>query len=180
MKNGAGGFCPPDSWFYVPWPQLIRDNRENSSGVRFKHKLSCLEGFAALAGLTMVPNKLRNREATILCDNAGFVAIYKKKRSKCEYAYTMAKAIYDVGSYLGCKVNVEKIRRCSDPNTEAADALSKGDWQRAWANMPEKETDPQRTPRVLLRWIANPYPDLNLGRKIIEEMSQYTDVLLEA
>ena len=46
--------------------------------------------------------------------------------------------------------------------------------------MPEKEIDPKRTPRVLLRWIANPHPDLNLGRKIVEEMSRYTDVLFEA
>ena len=76
LKNGAGGFCPPESWFYIPWPQLIRDNRENSEGVRFKHKLSCLEGFAALEALTMVPDKIRNGEATIYCDNAGFVGMY--------------------------------------------------------------------------------------------------------
>ena len=141
LKNGAGGFCPPESWYYIPWPQLIRDNQKNFEGVRFKNKLSCLEGFAALVGLTMVPDRVRNKEATIFCDNAGFVAIYRKRRSKCEYSYTFAKAIGDLTGYLSCKVNVVKIGRCSDQGAEASDALSKGDWDRAWCNMPNKDND---------------------------------------
>ena len=149
------------------------------AGVRFRSKLSCLEGFAALCGLTMVPERIRNKEATIFCDNAGFVAIFRKHRSKCDYSYTLAKAIQDVATHLGCKVNVEKTRRCSNQQTEAADALSKGDWNRAWDNMPLKEMDPRRVPRVLLRWISNPIPDLNLGEKIAEEMSKFTAMLYE-
>ena len=43
--------------------------------------------------------------------------------------------------------------------------------------MPEKETDPKWVPRVLLRWIMNPTPDLELGEKILAEMASYTEVL---
>ena len=132
-----------------------------------------------MCGLTMIPDKVRNKEATIHCDNAGFAAIFHKHRSKCDYAYTMAKAINDLSLHLGCKVNVEKIKRCSSLQTEAADALSKGDWARAWSSMPGKDVDPKRIPRVLLRWIANPTPDLCLGEKIAEEMSTYTEMLYE-
>ena len=46
--------------------------------MRFVRKLYCLEGFAELLGLTAVPNKIRNKEATIFCDNAGFVVVFKK------------------------------------------------------------------------------------------------------
>ena len=27
IKNGAEGFCPSGSWFYMPLPKLIRENR---------------------------------------------------------------------------------------------------------------------------------------------------------
>ena len=50
IKNGIGSFAPPGDWCYMPWPQLIRENRENTDGVKFAHKLCTLEGFAALCG----------------------------------------------------------------------------------------------------------------------------------
>ena len=177
IKNGAGGFSPPETWVYVPWPSIIRENRANSDGVKFAHKLCSLEGFAALLGLVAVPDKTRNREVNIYCDNAGFVAVYKKKHSKCPYSYTLAKAIHDVGKGFGCKVNVLKTRRCSGTGEEAADALSKGDWDRAWANMPGKDVDPVRVPVTLLQWIGNPKVDLNLGKKVLCDMLNYTKVL---
>ena len=83
IKNGAGGFCPPGSWFYMPWPKLIRENRENTEGVKFGSKLCTLEGFAALLGLVTNPDEVRNSEANIFCDNAGFVGVYRKHHSKC-------------------------------------------------------------------------------------------------
>ena len=167
IKNGAGGFCPPSSWFYMPWPKLVQENRENSLGVKFRHKLCSLEGFAALLGLATNPDVVRNNEATILCDNAGFVGVYAKRHSRCEYAYTIAKALNDIALGLACKLNVVKTRRCSGTGEEAADSLSKGDWDWAWSNMPDKDVDPKRIPRVLVHWISNPYPDLELGKKTL-------------
>ena len=177
IKNGAGGFCPPSSWFYMPWPKLVRENRENSLGVKFGHKLCSLEGFAALLGLATNPDEVRNNEATIFCDNAGFVGVYSKRHSRCEYAYTVAKALNDIATGLACKLNVVKTRRCSGTGEEAADSLSKGDWEHAWENMPNKNVNPRRIPRVLALWISNQYPDLELGRKTLSEMSKYTKVL---
>ena len=177
IKNGVGGFCPPSSWFYMPWPKLIRENRENSEGTKFKSKLCSLEGFAALLGLVTNAAQVRNWEASIFCDNAGFVTAYRKHHSRCEYSYTIAKALNDVAEGLGCKANVVKTKRCSGPGEEAADALSKGDWDRAWAHMPQKDVDPKRIPRSLLLWINNPYPDLDLGKKILSDMSKYMEVL---
>ena len=54
LRNGAGSFCPPASWCYMPWPALIRENRENSLGTKFVNKMCCLEGVAALLGLVTI------------------------------------------------------------------------------------------------------------------------------
>ena len=177
LRNGAGSFCPPSDWAYMPWSGLIRENRPNSLGTKFANKLCCLEGIAALVGLTTIPNRARNREVIILCDNAAFVATYKKKHSSCEYAYSVAKAIHDVSMALGTVTKVVKTRRCSGPAEEAADALSKGEWERAWTLMPHKHEDPGRIPRAILAWIQNPVPDMMLGEKIVHDMSSYTKML---
>ena len=68
--------------------------------------------------------------------------------------------------------------RCSGQGELAADALSKGEWEAAWAAMPDKNTDPGRIPASLLLWINDPVPDLNLGRKILLDMMAYTKVLV--
>ena len=130
-----------------------------------------------MASFASVTELTRNKDVTILCDNSAFVAVFKKKHSKCEYTYTVAKALYDVAAGVGAIVRVEKTKRCSSPYEEAADALSKGDWIRAWDNMPQKNEDPGRIPCALLQWANNPTPDMNLGYKILSDMSSYTKVL---
>ena len=177
LKNGAGGLCPPYNWFYMPWPAFIRENRKNSLGVRFASKLSTLEGFAALISLATIPDIARNSEVELMVDNDGFVKIFAKKHSSCPYAYTIAKAIYDVSLGLACKVWVTKTARVSGTGEVVADALSKGDWERAWPLIPVKNDDPDFIPLVIRKWIMDPVPDMALGQKILAEMSQYTKVL---
>ena len=110
-KNGIGGFSPPHSWFYMPWPERIRCDIPTSLGIRFARKLSALEGFAALVGLASMPDVSRNSEVRLLCDNSGFVYSYEAKHSKCPYVYTIAKAINDVSVGLACNVKVVKTLR---------------------------------------------------------------------
>ena len=178
LKNGAGGFIPPSDWFYMPWSKLIREDRLNSEGVPFAHKLCTLEGLAALIGLTTIPDRARNRQVVIHCDNMGFVQVFKKGHSSCPYAYTVAKALFDVAQGLAARVRVVKTKRCSGMGEIAADALSKGDWEEAWLNMPLKKTDPGRVPRAILQWAENPTTDIDLGEKILADMRKFTDVLL--
>ena len=177
IRNGVGGFTPPGDWFYVPYPPLIRENRANTGGTKFAHKLCSLEGFAALCGLATIPDLARNRDVIIHCDNAAFVAVFRKRHSKCEYAYAVAKALNDLAKGLGARVKVVKTRRCSGVGEIAADALSKGNWEQAWACMPKKNEDPGRIPKTALKWIANPSPDMDLGHKILSDMSKYPKVL---
>ena len=116
-------------------------------------------------------------EVVIHFDNAAFVASYRKRHSSCVYAYSVAKAIHDVSKGLGAVTKVVKTRRCSGPAEEAADALSKGDWPRAWSFMPHKDENPGRIPKSVLQWIQNPVADMSLGSKILADMSKYTKVL---
>ena len=87
LKNGVGCFSPPHDWCYMPWSPIIRENRKNTNGVRFAHKLACLEGFGALLGLVTIPDRARNSSVEILVDNAGFVGVYQVKHhcSSCPY-----------------------------------------------------------------------------------------------
>ena len=70
-----------------------------------------------------------------------------------------------------------KTKRCSIIGADAADALSKADWNRAWKLMPLKDDDPGRVPTTILRWIYNPTRDMTLDNKILSDMSKYTKVL---
>ena len=68
---------------------------------------------------------------------------------------------------------VSKQARCSDQWSNAADALSKSDEGRCKAEMEGKlEQKKRNLPRTLRNWIRNPYPDPDLGLKIVKELSQ--------
>ena len=116
----------------------------------------------------------------IMVDNDGFVAVYQIKHHcrSCPYTYTVAKALYDVSQGLNYRVSVIGTGRLSGPGDIMAAALNKGDWDRAWPLMPEKNIDPGRVPVSLLRWLQNPVPAMSLGSKILSDMSRYTTVLL--
>ena len=75
------------------------------------------------------------------------------------------------------QVTVTKTKRCSGEGELAADAISKGQWDLVKQYIPNKKDDPEFIPRVLLRWISNLVPDLELGSRILSEMSTYTKVL---
>ena len=83
LSNGAGTFCPPFDWSYMPRPALIRENRPNSLGIKFANKLCCLEGVAALIGLTTIPDRARNRGNYLLRQCCLYCHL-QKKRSSCE------------------------------------------------------------------------------------------------
>ena len=78
IKNGIGGITFPGTWFYLPWPPIIRENRQNSLGMRFANKLSTLEGFGALVGLTTIPDLPRNKTVILENNNSGFVHAFQR------------------------------------------------------------------------------------------------------
>lgn len=114
-------------------------------------------------------------------DNAGSVFIWQKGYStSCDLSTTLVKAISYVATGLGCSVNLVKITRCSTNLADMADALSKAAFPRFWALAklhPRMPLAPAWVPPALLKWLANPKYDDQLGHKILQQVAIRTSVL---
>ena len=114
----------------------------------------------------------------VMVDNEGSVRMYEKGwTTKCQLCNTLLVAINQVASALGVDLFITKIRRCSNAQAIAADALSKMDMVEFRKCMPDANKGPERVPRVLTKWIESPISDRFLGTKILAEMSSYTELL---
>ena len=114
----------------------------------------------------------------VFVDNQGSCDIYRKGYStSCFYSYIVAKAIYDVSQALNCTVHVQKIKRCSDTGSLAADMLSKADFLKFYQLMPKRKINPGKIPKSLLNWLMNPGVCLDLGDKMCKELCKETKLL---
>ena len=165
-------FWETGHWFSKPWPHWVQRGGTNSLGVQLQSKLTTLEGVAALMLLTSEPGLVRMRTCCIWSDNQGLVFAYKKKGSRCPYAYTVAMALAQVASGLDILLEVRKAPRCSSDATEAADALSKGDMARFGRCCRQQRRRQSRVPKVLLDWLEDPVPTTELGRQILLEVEE--------
>ena len=157
-------------WFFCPWPEVIRFNMPNSLKERMGQKLSMLEGVAVLTGLAAAADTLAGKAVTAYTDNIGFYWAWANKGSSDLLTYTIAKALHDVAEGLGVDITVRKETRCSNRESEAADALSKCDFARAFENMVNREPEPLEIPRTVLQWAKDPTPTATLGRRILREI----------
>ena len=158
-------------WFFCPWPQIVRHNMKNIEGIALGQKLSMLEGVALLTGMTAAAGVLAGRALTAYTDNMGFIGAWKNKNSPDLLTYTVAKALKDVAEGLGVNIAVRKVRRRSDPASEAADALSKCDFARAFENMANREEEPLGISKAILQWLKSPVATATLGREILREVA---------
>ena len=82
---------------------------------------------------------------------------------------------------IGCTVDLEKITRCSNPQSVMADALSKADFARFWQTADEASLPMQLeqlpVPKSLLKWVVNPTADFDLGRKLLRDLAEEGPVL---
>ena len=62
--------------------------------------------------------------------------------------------------------------RCSNRESEAADALSKCEFARAFENMDNREKEAMDISKVILQWAKDPTPTGTLGRQILKEISK--------
>ena len=164
-------------WCYLPWPELIREDRKNRWGMKFARKLSVLEAVAALGLLSSEPVLLKGRNVRIFSDNIGFVLSYRKGNSTCSYLVTVIKALNAVAMGLNIGLTVSWSPRVSGTGEEIADHLSKGRIEEALALSERFREEPSEIPRTLVSWLQHPTPSRLLGQGIVEEISQHTQVL---
>ena len=74
---------------------------------------------------------------------------------------------------LGSNAYVRDITRCSTVKAEAADALSKSDFERFMRLMPEREIEQRHVPRSFLKWLDNPVDTDTLGPMIVGDLREW-------
>ena len=110
------------------------------------------------------------------CDNIGFTWAFYNGDSKDELVYTPANALSDMADGLGIVIQVFYQRRRMELGDQLADHLSKGEWKQVEAIWPEEVQWTGRPSRVLAAWIERPRVVLDLGRKLLLELSERLDV----
>lgn len=140
--------------------------------------MSAWELLGPLLTVCTAPNRVRNKQVVVKVDNEGSVRMFSKGwTTKCQLCNTILVAINEVATALNVDLFVEKIRRCSNVQAKAADALSKTDFGLFRRLMPEANPGPNHVPGALTKWIEHPRPDRFLGLKILTEMSTSTLLL---
>jgi hypothetical protein len=181
IGRGCGGLSG-NWWFYVPWPWKINCGVKAADGKKLSRKLSALELVGPLICVAAAAEKCRDQPVKICVDNVGSVKIWKKGySSSCELCSALVTATATVTAALGCQLGIEKITRCSNQGARMADALSKAEFKKfremGRSSGTEMQTEPAWVPRSILRWLQDPRPDDDLGKKILEELAEQLPVL---
>ncbi len=107
-----------------------------------------------------------------MADNAGSVQIWRKGyATTCQLSLPLVRAIVCFADSIDCRVDLVKVRRCSDTRPILADHLSKGQFCRfkdqacaaGWSLNPL----PAAVAAAILAWVANPKADDELGQRIL-------------
>jgi hypothetical protein len=179
--RGSGGVAG-SWWYFLPWSKSINMGALATDGKKIGKKLSALELVGPLVIVAAAPDLCRGNPVRVWVDNAGSVRIWEKGYSNsCLLCTTIVKAAASIAAALDCRLEVHKIRRCSTPGAVMADALSQGDFRRcraaaAAAGWPLAPL-PAPIPRALLRWLAHPVPDDDLGQRILLELKDDVPLL---
>jgi hypothetical protein len=179
--RGAGGVCGK-WWFQIPWGNKINGGALAGDGKKLGRKMSALELVGPLACLASALPRCRGKPVKIWVDNSGSVHIWRKGyATTCELSSCLVRAMACIANAVDCKVDIVDVRRCSSTGPILADDLSKGLFSRFRSNVAvagwELDALPAAVPRALLRWVANPVADDDLGQRILLELAESCQVL---
>ena len=171
MSSPQPGFAYPAA---AGGAKAINCGNRAADGKRLGKKLSALELLGPLVVVAAAPEICRGQPVRVWVDNAGSVRIWEKGySSSCRLCTTVVKAAATVAAALRCRLEVVKIRRCSNLGAVMADALSQGDFRRfrAAAVGVQPTAVPATVPPAIGRWLARPVADNDLGQRILRDMA---------
>jgi hypothetical protein len=179
--RGAGGVCGR-WWFQIPWGNKINGGALAGDGKKLGRKMSALELVGPLACLAAGLPLCRGRPVKIWVDNSGSVHIWRKGyATTCQLSSCLVRAIACIADSVDCRVDLVDVRRCSSTGPILADDLSKGLFSRFKANAAAANwtinTLPSPVPTALLKWVANPVADDDLGLRILHELASTHKIL---
>jgi hypothetical protein len=173
--HGTGGIGG-SFWFMVPWSNKINSGAKHTDGKRLCRKMSALELVGPLICIAADFNNCRGMPVRVWVDNSGSIGVWRKGYStRCQLCTILVKAIGRVATAAECRITIDKITRCSNDGAILADELSKGRYTAFKSKLPswwKIDTSPARIPPSILRWIAQPTADHELGEKILRDLSQ--------
>jgi hypothetical protein len=170
-------------WVYVPWGRKINCGvAAAADGKKLSRKLWALELVGPLLCVTAGAAWCRGQPVKVWVDNIGSVTIWQKGYStRCDLCTTLVKATATVAAAIGCRLELRKIRRCSTPLAAMADSLSKADFNKfrrtALHYKLPLAVEPAAVPGTLIRWLASPVKDDDLGTKLLDEIRETVPVL---
>jgi hypothetical protein len=172
FSNWRGlGMVYDDGWCYLPWPKKIYLGKRDFNGKILGKKLSFLEILGPLLVLCSAPKACAGKNVIVWIDNSGAVEIWKKGySSNCNLCTTVVKAIAFIASHLNCRLDVQKILRCSSNESLMADNISKGDFKSFLKIWNKPLPDPNHIPKSLISWLCDPIPLPNLGSIVCDDL----------
>ena len=176
LRLGCGALVDviPPILCYMMWPPFIQENKVIEGG-RIGDKLSFLEGVAALCAVIAEPKLLFSKVVGVNSDNLGLVLAWRKGHSRCLLTYSVILALKALERAFNMRIVMKKVKRCSSPQTQIADALSKGLVKEIHDLFPHRSKTPPRYSSTLVSWLNNPFPTRTLGHAIVRELaSSYT------
>ena len=177
-QRGHGvGAVGPGWWTYLAWSRAINHGRLTGNGRHLDRLMSALELLGPLLTVCAAPTFCRGKPVRVWVDNSGSVYIWKKGYSPvCPISSTVVKATASVAAALGCRLEVEEITRCSTPEADMADALSKAAFFRFWniaaLNDIVLPSMPLPVPLALVAWLEDCLPDDDLGDKLVKALQR--------
>ena len=167
--QGLGAVCG-QFWTYIPWSRQINFGRD-AAGKLLARKMSFLEMLGPLVIVSAGATMCGGQPVRVWVDNIGSVDIWRKGYSpRCKFTTSVARATAVVARGISCRLDVAKIRRCSNRGSRMADALSKAAFNKMIGEWVGPLPDAAKVPRVLLRWLEDPVPTDTLGEEILAEI----------
>ena len=178
-KPGHGvGAVMEGWWCYLPWSPAI--NRgilvQDGSGRRLDRVMSALELLGPLMALAAGMDRFRGQPVRFRVDNAGSVYIWQKGySSSCRLCTTIVKAMASLSATFGCRVELVKVTRCSEPLAIMADCLSKAAFGKFWEQAAAVGglglgLAQACVPAELVKWVQNPCEDDDLGDRLVRQI----------
>ena len=106
----------------------------------------------------------------LLVENQDTKGCTRRITGRLPYTTSLVRAAYVLARQRMIRLRVEKNSSCSDEGSVLADAISKGDIdviRKAWPN----RRNLVEIPESVVNWIRDPVDDMELGDKILGDLS---------
>jgi hypothetical protein len=157
------------------WPKPFITKERDRKGSRFGNKTSTLEQIAILLPFLLIPEKLFNQHIIVKTDNIACVFGHENHFMKRdETASIFIKALHLIGAFLGSRIYVEHLPRCSDWGSEKADNLSRERTTGFLETRMLQRWQHLVLPQVLRDWFQNPKEDWEIPNKLLNYVVEKT------